>query len=209
MNLVELKEQQMHDSIQVHRTRLNKAINGRLEEMNSDANTHYLVYRALGIPYQEHPLIDRYQNIGRFVYKYAGALLEELAQIALGGEVIYLDNNVTDQPKRFQIDSYTHLDNKAHEIKWRDATTDGDHRNKENNKIKCILLNGKIPVRVMFFMPERKQARNIQEKIIADFKTQGEAYIGEDAFEYIKNYSNIDLKEILAKEMPELLLDKI
>jgi hypothetical protein len=194
------KEEAIKTVIAEHKTNLKKAINIRMKEMDSDNNCHYLVYGVLGIPEDEHPLIDKYQNIGRFVYKYAGALLEKSAQIALGGEVIYLDNTISSQPKKFEIDCYTKWDNKAHEIKWRDATTDGDHKNKENNKIQCIIKNDLIPVRVMFYMPERKQARRIQEQIISIFAQHGEAYIGEEAFRYVKDYSGIDLKQLLIEE---------
>ncbi|MCT8136479.1 ApaLI family restriction endonuclease [Anaerobacillus sp. CMMVII] len=189
-----------------HRSKLQGAIENRMVEMVADSNEHYLVYGALGMPENEHALIDKYQNVGRFVYKYAGSLLERMAQIALGGEAIYITNTISSQPKQFEIDCYTEWDNKAHEIKWRDATTDGDHKNKENNKVKCIVSEGLIPVRVMFFMPERTQARKIQERIISIFKEQGEAYIGEEAFEYIKDYSGIDIKEILNEEMKSLRL---
>ena len=205
-NLIAQREEAIRMVIAEHSTNLKKAIDKRMKEMDSDNNGHYLVYGALGIPEDEHPLIDKYQNIGRFVYKYAGALLEKSAKIALGGEVIYLENTISSQPKRFEIDCYTKWDNKAHEIKWRDATTDGDHKNKENNKIKCIIKNELIPVRVMFFMPERTQARRIQKQIISIFEDHGEAHIGEEAFEYVKDYSGINLKLLLQNEFRRNML---
>ncbi len=47
--------------------------------MQSDNNSHYLIYRVLGISNKEGKLIDLYQNKGRFLYKYAGAFLEDAA----------------------------------------------------------------------------------------------------------------------------------
>ena len=51
----------------------------RIEEMKRDDTSHYLIYRVLGVPDEEGNLIDLYQNKGRFLYKYAGAFLEEAA----------------------------------------------------------------------------------------------------------------------------------
>ncbi len=56
--------------------------------------------------------------------------------------------------------------NKAYEIKWKDATTDGDHINKELKRLKIIKEAGYMPVRIMFFMPNRLQAiQNTKPKI--------------------------------------------
>ena len=51
----------------------------RVEEMKEDDTSHYLLYRVLGVTNEEGNLIDLYQNKGRFLYKYAGAFLEEAA----------------------------------------------------------------------------------------------------------------------------------
>lgn len=58
---------------------LTKQIDVRINEMQSDNNSHYLIYRVLGISNKEGKLIDLYQNKGRFLYKYAGAFLEDAA----------------------------------------------------------------------------------------------------------------------------------
>lgn len=62
---------------------LREKINERTEEMKSDDNSHFLIYRVLGISESEGNLIDIYQNKGRFVYKYAGSFLEEAATLCL------------------------------------------------------------------------------------------------------------------------------
>ena len=41
----------------------------------------------------------------------------------------------------------------AIEIKWRDATTDGDHITKEHTRLKTVKNAGFHPVRVMFYYP--------------------------------------------------------
>jgi hypothetical protein len=46
---------------------LKKKIDDRVELMKADDNTHYLIYRVLGITNEEGALIDVYQNKGRFL----------------------------------------------------------------------------------------------------------------------------------------------
>ena len=184
-----------------YRTKIQAKIKERKKEMLQDENTHFLLYQALGITPDESLKIDVYQNIGRFVYKYAGAMLEDLASTAIanfvGGKKIKIKNNISTDPKTFEIDCYVMKDNKAHEIKWRDATTDGDHIKKEHNKIMAIIKSGMTPVRIMFYMPQRTQAIRIQKKVIALYKEHGEAYVGQDAWNYIKTYAKVDLLKIL------------
>jgi len=188
-----------------HRTKIAEKIKERKQAMGRDDNSHYLLYKALGIEESEHAKIDIYQNIGRFVYKYAGAMLEKLAVAAIaasvGGESIRIQNMVSTNPKTFEIDCYTPSDNRAHEIKWRDATTDGDHIRKEKDKVKAILQKKMIPVRVMFYLPQRAQAKKIQEKIVALYREKGKAFIDSDAWSYIKEYTGYDLLAILKSQV--------
>ena len=50
-------------------TSLKAKIEGRVIEMDADDNSHYLIYRVLGVSLKEGELIDIYQNKGRFLYK--------------------------------------------------------------------------------------------------------------------------------------------
>jgi hypothetical protein len=47
---------------------LSEKITNRKAEMKADDNSHYLIYRVLGISNREGMLIDQYQNTGRFLY---------------------------------------------------------------------------------------------------------------------------------------------
>lgn len=182
---------------------LARQVEARRLELEGDDTSHQELYRVLGVPAEECARIDLYQNVGRFVYKYAGALLESATQLCLAGAgdgaPLMLENTVSSSPRQFEIDCYTKRDNKAHEIKWRDATTDGDHIKKEHNKIRAIVAAGHIPVRVMYYMPVRAQARRIQERILAEFRSCGEAYVGEEAWKYVRDYSGVDLRAELLK----------
>ncbi len=120
---------------------LKKKMAERVEEMESDDQSHYLLYRVLGITDEEGKLIDIYQNKGRFLYTYLGAFLEEAAFLCLQAKFpkaqkAKIKNTIGKRPKQFEIDCLINTD--AIEIKWRDATTDGDHITKEHTRIQAI-----------------------------------------------------------------------
>ena len=140
---------------------LRSKIDEHTEEMKSDDNSHFLIYRVLGISESEGNLIDIYQNKGRFVYKYAGSFLEEAAVLCLkhkfpNGSKTRIPNTLGKKPATYEIDFLNKSD--ALEIKWRDATTDGDHITKEHTRVKVISQKGYKPIRVMFYYPQREQA---------------------------------------------------
>ena len=86
------------------------------------------------------------------------------------------------------------------QIKWKDATTDGDHIKKENKRIQVIKEAGYVPIRIMFFEPNRAQAIRIQATLKKLYEEiGGEYYSGEDAWNYLKHATGIDLKEMFNK----------
>lgn len=180
---------------------LQSQVDTRMEEMKSDDNSHYLIYRVLGVSDKEGNLIDLYQNKGRFLYKYAGTFLEDAASICMkykypDAEKVRIPNTLGSRPKNFEIDCL--VGNLAHEIKWRDATTDGDHITKEHTRVKVIKEKGYTPIRIMFYYPQREQAIKIQETLETLYHgIGGEYYYGDTAWKYIKDFTGIDLLEIL------------
>jgi hypothetical protein len=106
------------------------------------------------------------------------------------------------RPATFEIDCV--IDNDAIEIKWRDATTDGDHITKEHTRIQAIAAAGYKPIRVMFYYPNRGQAIRIQQTLQTLYSgVDGEYHSGDDAWAYVHKRSGIDLKgilEVLAEE---------
>lgn len=180
---------------------LDLKISDRKKEMTLDDNSHYLIYRVLGISYEDGSLIDQYQNTGRFLYKYAGAFLEEVAILCLfyansEGSRKLVKNNQGSKPNTFEIDFLN--GNDAIEIKWRDATTDGDHITKEHTRAAAIKSYGYTPIRIMFYYPQRDQAKKVQEALKAVYKgLDGEYYAGDEAWSYIQRVSGYDLKAIL------------
>lgn len=162
----------------------------RMLEMKLDNTQHYLIYNILGVPTNEGYLIDLYQNKGRFLYRYAGSFLEEATlicfKLAYPEARKYKIKNIllNSKQKTFEIDCL--INNRAHEIKWRDATTDGDHIKKEQARIQAIKQQGFIPIRIMFFYPNREQAQNIQQKLKKIYlDIGGEYYCGKEAWDYI------------------------
>jgi hypothetical protein len=96
----------------------------------------------------------------------------------------------------FEIDCLLGKD--AIEIKWRDATTDGDHITKEHTRIQAIKSHGFRPIRVMFYYPNREQAIRIQETLKTTYKGIGGLYFsGDDAWKYLQEKTSVDLFRIL------------
>lgn len=144
-----------------------------------------------------------YQNTGRFLYKYAGSFLEEAATLCFNykfpeGLKTKVANTIGQRPKTFEIDFLN--GNDALEIKWRDATTDGDHITKEHTRVQVIKGHGYKPIRVMFYYPQRTQAIKIQETLKTLYSgVKGEYYGGDEAWDYLLQYTGVDLKEILTE----------
>lgn len=198
----ELKEK-IKNLAEVYSSNLKDKIEQRKEDMKADDNSHYLIYRVLGIATKEGELIDIYQNTGRFLYKYAGSFLEEAATLCLNfkfpdGIKTKIENTLGQRPKTFEIDFLNGSD--AIEVKWRDATTDGDHITKEHTRVKVIKEHGYKPIRIMFYYPQRDQAIRIQETLKTLYSgVDGEYYGGDEAWDYIQKYSGVDLKSILTE----------
>lgn len=180
---------------------LKKAIALRMAEMKEDDRSHVLIYQVLGISDQEGRLVDEYQNKGRFLYKYAGSFLEEAAKLCFlerfpqSGSV-RIPNNLGQRPKTFEVDCL--VGTEAIEIKWRDATTDGDHITKEHTRIRAIVDAKYTPIRVMFYYPNRTQAIRIQQTLETLYKgVNGQYYYGGSAWQYVKKRTGVDLFSIL------------
>jgi len=185
---------------------LKARVDARVAEMKSDDKSHYLIYGVLGITDREGELIDVYQNKGRFLYKYAGSFLEDAAKLCFkakypGSGSQRIPNTEGQRPKTFEIDCV--VDQDALEIKWRDATTDGDHITKEHTRLKAVKRAGFHPVRVMFYYPNRQQAIRIQQTLQTLYEgMDGEYHFGDAAWTYVNNRTGVDLLGIL-KELAD------
>ena len=188
---------------------LKEKIAERVEHMKQDDKSHYLIYRVLGITEQEGDLIDVYQNKGRFLYKYVGSFLEDAVTICFeygfpgSRKKIKVENTLGSRPKTFEIDFLVTENGNEHdalEIKWRDATTDGDHITKEHTRIRVIKGHGYKPIRVMFYYPNRTQAIRIQKTLETLYAgVNGEYYAGDSAWAYVHERTGIDLLHILTE----------
>ena len=200
-------EKKIFEIANAYRKKLEKNIAERKLEMNKDDISHYFIYSILGIKEGDGEQIDIYQNIGRFLYNHAGSFLEEAAMICFNSKFsdaqkIRIPNKLSSSPKTFEIDCL--IGNEAIEVKWRDATTDGDHINKEHRRLEAIKNEGFVPIRVVFYRPNRRQAQRIQQKLKNIYeKMNGEYYAHEVAWTYLKEKANIDLKEILENFVKE------
>ncbi len=196
-------EQAIKECAISYATQLKMRMDERTLEMDADNCSHFLIYQVLGVSVEEGRMIDIYQNKGRFLYKYAGSFLEEVTKLCFQykfpeSSAKKIPNTLGTRPKTFEIDCLE--GNNAIEIKWRDATTDGDHITKEHTRIKAISDSGYKPIRIMFYYPNRKQAINIQKTLETLYHgIGGEYYYGDTAWFYILSRTGIDLKAILEK----------
>ena len=194
-------EEQIRELADVHAEALKKQTDIRVLAMEQDDTSHFLIYRVLGVTDEEGRMIDIYQNKGRFLYKYAGSFLEKAAKLCFKAvypeaAAFWIPNTQGSRPKKFEIDCL--VENDALEIKWRDATTDGDHITKEHTRLKTIHDAGYTPIRVMFYYPNRDQAIRIQKALETLYKGAGGFYYyGDAAWEYVKQRTGVDLKQIL------------
>lgn len=180
---------------------LREKIAERVEDMKKDDTSHFLIYQVLGISDEEGHRIDIYQNKGRFLYRYAGSFLENASKLCFKAAypesaALRIENTLSHRPRTFEIDCLVGSD--AIEIKWRDATTDGDHITKEHTRIQGISAAGYTPIRIMFYYPNRDQAVNIQKTLATLYAgVGGKYYFGDSAWTYIHERTHIDLKAIL------------
>lgn len=183
--------------------RLRQRINQRMRDMEDDDTSHFLIYEVLGISNREGRLIDEYQNKGRFLYRYAGAFLEQAAVLCFqerypDSKAIRVPNTQGRRPRNFEIDCLVGSD--AIEVKWRDATTDGDHVTKEHTRIQAVCDAGFTPIRVMFYYPNRTQAIRIQQTLQTLYRgLNGQYYHGDTAWEYVHHRTGVDLLAILKR----------
>ena len=109
---------------------------------------------------------------------------------------VRIPNKLGSRPVTFEIDCL--VEKNAYEIKWRDATTDGDHITKEHTRVKNIKNAGYKPIRIMFYYPNRTQAIRIQETLKTIYAgVGGEYYFGKGAWKIIKKKTGVDLLSIL------------
>jgi hypothetical protein len=178
--------------------KLKKQIDARVLEMDNDDRLHHILYQVLGVTAKEGHDIDVYQNKGRFLYKYAGSFLENAAKLCIQhahpeAVTTRIPNTLGQRPATFEIDALV-PNGDAFEIKWRDATTDGDHITKEHTRLKVIADAGYHPIRVMFYYPNRDQARRIQKTLETLYIGVGGHYhFGQGAWDYILEYTDVDL----------------
>lgn len=189
---------------EAYRNDLMQKIQDREVEMNDDDKSHYMLYNILGISNEKGEAIDIYQNTGRFLYKYAGAFAEDATiecfryKYHNAESNVTIRNTVSTNPKTVEIDCL--IPPYAIEIKWRDATTDGDHIRKEHVRVQSIKDAGFIPVRVMLFRPNREQARRIQQRLQGIYnELDGHFYAGDDAWKFIEENTGVNLKQILER----------
>ena len=117
-----MDKQYLLEIISKYKETLHRKIEERKKEMESDNTEHYLMYHALGFSDEEGYEIDFQQNVGRFLYKYAGSMLEELVISCLmetypgARSKVRIPNTIDSSPRTVEIDCL--IGSEAFEIKW-------------------------------------------------------------------------------------------
>jgi hypothetical protein len=182
---------------------LQAKIAARKLEMLQDDLSHHLIYQVLGISQAEGQKIDEYQNTGRLLYNAAGRFLETATKLCFQSafpeaKTHKIANTRGQRPKTFEIDCL--IDQQAIEIKWRDATTDGDHITKEHTRLQAVVDNGYIPIRLMFYTPNREQAMHVQATLRTLYLGLGGQYCaGDEAWQFVQTQTGTDLKGMLKR----------
>jgi len=177
---------------------LHDAVKERTLELEIESPDYYKFLQVLGFSIEESTTIDKYHNIGRIVFRHLGGILEELALAVLtstlgGVPKVKLLNKQGGTPKYFIIDWLN--GNRAYEIKWRYATTDGTTVNKEIAFARQLSQDEYTPIFLTFYKSLREQPLQCFQRIAdAYLNYQGEVYSSDEAWQHIKAISGFDLK---------------
>lgn len=167
------------------------------ERMDTADRDYSRVYRALGLDDATGRDLDERHLEARFVYNHAGVMIEKVAIECVmsrhaARKKVLVDNVASARPIKFEIDVVVERD--GIEIKWKDATTDGDHVTKEKHRVASIKEAGYRPIRLMFFEPSAPQSKKIQDRLSEEYaKIGGEFHRGLAAFDFIRRYTGVDM----------------
>jgi hypothetical protein len=196
-------EDKLDALVQKQREETAQKIEEREAEMQQDDTDHYLLFRVFGFDGRQAHTLDFHQNVSRILYRRMGDLMEGVSLTVLGetheGEKRLVPRteaakNTSTKKETYEIDFLSQADGRAHEIKWRDSTTDGKHVAGEILKAKRFHSLGYLPVRVMYFTPQRDTSRSAMERINAAYHDlDGEVHVGEQAFAYMRHYTGFNV----------------
>jgi ApaLI-like restriction endonuclease. len=189
---------------------MNHRMAERILEMRQEDKTHHLMFNVLGYTDEQATKIEEQEQRARFLYANAGKFADKSVKLCFtkthdDAKTIKIPNPNGPRPKTFEIDIAL-PNGDGIEVKWRDATTDGDHRNKEQNRVRAIADAGFKPIRVMLFLPNRDKAIKAQAHLKEIYREVGGSYLsGADGFDFIRERTKIDylsiLKEIAADDI--------
>jgi hypothetical protein len=187
-----------------HTALVNTSVERQLHEMKQEQNDHRMIYNMMGVSEKECALIDEVMVKGRFMMVYAGKFIEEAAVACFaskypGSTAHVIKNTINDGAKKIEIDCLVQ-NRDAFEIKWRGGVTDGDSVRKELMRMECIRDAGYKPMRLTFFPSQRDRPQKIYRQLEARCNDLGgECYAGEDAWVFMKDYTDVDLRAIISK----------
>lgn len=177
-----------------------RTLDGRYDALKKEDPDYYNLLELLfEIPKKEAALMDKYQNMGRIIFRRLGSIIETLTlsclKAKLGGELnAKIPNTVSSSPKKFGIDWLNEDLGVGYEIKWRYSTTDGTTVKKIKNMATQLKNDGYKPVFLSFYKAKRKQSIRCYNQITDHFlNLGGEVYVKDQSFEKIKEITDFDL----------------
>lgn len=204
----DLSDKELADKLTQYLDETSKAvrtrIQNRIRELSEEEPEYYELLKIFDLSSDKAALVDKYHNIGRFVFRNLGSIIEELTLICLEARVggirnKKIKNEISSSPSFFEIDWVFQRESYGYEIKWRYATTDGTTVNKIKEMATQLALAGYTPVFLTFFQPIRLQPLRCYNQIADHFRAVGgEVYTRDEAWAHFQELTGFDLKAFLA-----------
>ncbi len=201
----------MHAIVAKYSQQSQRRIAESLSHLREFETEHQWMLELAGAPLSEIARMEKAHQSLRIIYRAAGSIMEESVKACLSNLNGYrpsqkFENLIGNRPKQHEVDCL--VGQNAYEIKWRDATTDGDHKSKEIERIKNIIEHGLTPTRLMFFIPQNPGAAKIQKGLRKAYEDLGgHYYCGKEAWDHVTEISGHNLREMLlsAPKIPRAL----
>lgn len=188
------------------------AINGRIEsridKLETEDPDYYKVLKLFGLSPSEAAQMDKYHNIGRFVFRNLGTIMEDLTLACLKSQWngqcnAGIKNTISPSPDKFGIDWLNEDKRVGYEIKWRYATTDGTTVKKIKNMATQLDRKGYTPIFLTYYQSKRKQPLRCYNQIADHFESLGgQVYSKDEAWEHINEFTGFDLFEFINSYSP-------
>lgn len=204
-----------------------KSINDKLSVVKSDSGGDIKLYiesyRIFGFTEDEAIKLQFSQSISRIVYRRIGTIIQELIyksfkcskKFNCGSNIkfnqLLLKDNVIDKIRinekylTKEAGDIILFDKKySYEVKWSFATTAGNELEMILSKAELCNKIKYMPILLIFTEPIPDQARKSYQKLKEKFQKYGSVYEKKQAWDHIKEMTNIDLRNIFENHLENM-----